>query len=115
MPKRHKPQRRRSTALRDGEADGQPSTDADGDGADEDGVTFGSIRVGQLDAGVIVNVQNAPAGAKLDVWIDFNGDGNWGGPAERIAENVIGCWSAFSNVLGDCGGGRTGDPEVSVC
>ncbi len=73
MPKHHKPQRRRSTALRDGE------------GADEDGVTFGSIRVGQLDANVIVNVQNAPAGAKLDAWIDFNGDGNWGGPAERIA------------------------------
>ncbi|MCH8042774.1 MAG: tandem-95 repeat protein, partial [Planctomycetes bacterium] len=69
---------------RDNESDGQPSDAADGDGADEDGVTFGSIRVGQLDASVSVNVQNAPAGAKLDAWIDFNGDGNWGGPGEQI-------------------------------
>ncbi|MCA9247362.1 MAG: VCBS repeat-containing protein, partial [Planctomycetales bacterium] len=70
--------------TRDAEADGVPSSAADGDGADEDGVTFGTIRVGQLDATVTVNVQNAPAGAKLDAWIDFNGDGNWGGPGERI-------------------------------
>ena len=44
-------------------------------GGDEDGVTFGEIRVGQLDATVTVNVQNAPSGAKLDAWMDFNGDG----------------------------------------
>ncbi|MCH8046341.1 MAG: VCBS repeat-containing protein, partial [Planctomycetes bacterium] len=69
-------------SLRDEELDGQPT--AGGDGADEDGVTFGSIRVGQLDAMVTVNVQSAPTGAKLDAWIDFNGDGNWGGPGERI-------------------------------
>ena len=61
---------------------------ADGDGADEDGITFGSIRVGQLDASVTVNVQNAPAGAKLDAWIDFNGDGSWGGPGEQIFDST---------------------------
>ncbi|MCH8042608.1 MAG: VCBS repeat-containing protein, partial [Planctomycetes bacterium] len=71
-------------ASADAEADGQPSSAADGDGSDEDGVTFGEIRVGQLDAGVTVNVQIAPAGAKLDAWIDFNGDGSWGGPGEHI-------------------------------
>ena len=71
---------------RDEEADGQPTSDANGDGADEDGVTFGSIRVGQLDASVTVNIQNAPTGAKLDAWIDFNGDGSWGGPGEQIAD-----------------------------
>ena len=64
---------------RDTEADGQPSATATGDDLagtpdDEDGVTFGSIRVGQLGATVTVNVQNAPGGAKLDAWIDFNGD-----------------------------------------
>ncbi|MCH8923531.1 MAG: hypothetical protein IIA67_10345, partial [Planctomycetes bacterium] len=75
-------------ALRDEEADGQPTTAADGDGADEDGVMFGSIRVGQLDASVTVNVQNAPNGAKLDAWIDFNGDGSWGGPGEQIADTL---------------------------
>ena len=85
-------------AVRDGESDGQPTASADGDDLngsdDEDGVTFGTIRVGQLDALVTVNVQNAPSGAKLDAWIDFNGDGSWGGPGERIAD------------AGGCFGGR---------
>ena len=54
-------------------------------------MTFGStIMVGQLDASVTVNVQNAPGGAKLDAWIDFNGDGSWGGPFEQIADSA-GC------------------------
>ncbi len=80
-------------SVRDGEADGVPSTDADADDTtgttdDEDGVTFGTIQVGQLSATVTVNVQYAPAGAKLDAWIDFNGDGCWGGPLEQIADNV---------------------------
>jgi hypothetical protein len=74
-------------ALRDTEADGVPSAAADGDGADDDGVTFGNLRAGQLGATVTVNVQSAPAGAKLDAWIDFNGDGTWGGPGEQIANN----------------------------
>jgi len=57
---------------RDGESDGQPTVDADGDDLvgtpdDEDGVVFGlPLGVGQLDASVTVNVQNAPSGAKLD-------------------------------------------------
>jgi 6-phosphogluconolactonase (cycloisomerase 2 family) len=55
---------------------------------DEDGVTFGPIRVGRLGASVTVNVQNAPGGAKLDAWIDFNADGSWGGPFEQIAHSV---------------------------
>ncbi|MBI1371777.1 MAG: LEPR-XLL domain-containing protein, partial [Phycisphaera sp.] len=64
----------------DGESDGVPSANADGDGGDEDGVTFGSLQVGQLDATVTVNVQGAAG--KLDAWIDFNGDGSFGGPGE---------------------------------
>ena len=79
---------------RDEEADGQPDAGALGDDSigapnDEDGVTFTStIMVGQLSASVVVNVQNASSGAKLDAWIDFNGDGNWGGPTEQIADSV---------------------------
>ena len=78
---------------RDLEVDGTHSAAADADdttGApdDEDGVTFDTIRAGQLDATVTVNVQNAPNGAKLDAWIDFNGDGSWGGPFEQIADSV---------------------------
>ncbi len=76
----------------DSETDGQPTDQANGDdlnGADdEDGVTFGTIQVGQLDAIAIVNVQNASSGARLDAWIDFDGDGCWGGPSERIADSV---------------------------
>jgi hypothetical protein len=75
-------------SARDTEADGVHSAAADADGTDEDGVTFGTIRVGQLGAIATVNVQNAPSGAKLDAWIDFDGDGNWGGPAEQIADSL---------------------------
>src|SRR6185436_10601733 len=46
---------------------------------DEDGVTFSTLRVGQLGAIATVQVQGAPDGARLDAWIDFNRDGLWGG------------------------------------
>ena len=76
-------------AGRDSEVDGSHSAGADSDGADEDGVTFGSIRVGDLGATVTVNVTGAAG--KLDAWIDFNGDGSWGGPGEHIfvSQNVV--------------------------
>jgi hypothetical protein len=75
--------------LRDAEADGQPTINADGDGLDDDGVAFGSVRVGQLGATVTVTVANAPTGARLDAWIDFNRDGSWGGPVERLAHGLL--------------------------
>ena len=55
--------------------------------SDDDGVTFGDIMVGQLDARVTVNVQNAPNGAKLDAWIDFNGDGIFSSPLEQFFDS----------------------------
>lgn len=74
--------------TRDAEADGAHSAGADGDGADDDGVTFGTIQVGALDATLTVNVQGGAA--KLDAWVDFNGDGSWAGPGEQIfaSQNV---------------------------
>jgi hypothetical protein len=66
----------------DMETDGTHSDNADADGADEDGVTFGTIQVGALGQSVTVNVQGAAG--KLDAWIDFNGDGSWGGEGEQI-------------------------------
>jgi len=75
-------------ATRDSETDGTHSAAANADGVDEDGIVFGTIQVGQLDAAVTVNVQDAPAGAKLDAWIDFDGDGSWGGVAEQIFDNA---------------------------
>ncbi len=91
---RHRAVGPRIGSARDTEFDGQPAPGANGDdagGADEDGVTFATVRVGQLDASATVHVQNAPAGARLDAWIDFDGDGNWGGPFEQIALSQSRC------------------------
>jgi VCBS repeat-containing protein len=80
-------------SQRDTEANGIHSTTANGDDTtgnpdDEDGVTFGTLQIGSLDATATVNIQGAPTGAKLNAWIDFNGDGSWGAPGEQIAGNV---------------------------
>src|SRR6056297_3727288 len=86
-------------ANRDGESDGIATLAADGDDlagtADEDGVTFGTVQAGQASGTVTVNVQGGTG--KLDAWIDFSQDGNWGGPSDRIfaARDVV----AGDNVL----------------
>jgi hypothetical protein len=85
---RHYPTGPRLGATRDAEADGAHSADATGEGADDDGVVFGELRTGDLTAAAVVNVQEAPNGARVDVWIDFDGDGNWHGPGEHVADNV---------------------------
>ena len=69
----------------DSELDGQPTAGADGDDTggsdDEDGVLFTSgLGVG-LDATVDVNSTGA---GFLNVWIDFNGDGDWTDTGEQI-------------------------------
>lgn len=53
-------------AMSDGEADGQPTSDATGDGADDDGVI------------------------KLDAWVDFDGNGSFGDPGEKVFDNMAG-------------------------
>ena len=78
---------------RDGEIDGQPSNAATGDDvdaspSDEDGVTFGPIVAGNS-GHVTIDVQDAAGGARLDAWIDFDGDGAWDESAERIALNQL--------------------------
>ncbi|TWT91959.1 GEVED domain-containing protein [Stieleria varia] len=73
--------------LRDAEADGQPTGDADGDGGDDDGVMFGMLATDMTLAGVNVDLQNAAA-AKVDAWIDFNFDGDWDDPGEQILDSV---------------------------
>jgi hypothetical protein len=52
----------------------------------DNGVVIGPIRAGQLGPEISINVQGAAA--KLDAWIDFNGDGSFGGPSEQIFNNV---------------------------
>jgi len=80
-------------ATRTSESDGVASVNADGDSGD-DGVTFSPIQIGQSLAAVTVNVRNAPSGARLDAWIDFNGDGSWDGAGEQI-------FASYSVVEGD--------------
>jgi hypothetical protein len=75
-------------SSRDAEANGANSATADGDDADEDGVTFSPITLGHQLASVTVNVAGAPVGAKLDAWIDFDGDGAWSRPEEQIAASA---------------------------
>jgi hypothetical protein len=101
--------------IRDSEADGvhSPTADADdtaGTPSDEDGVTFGTIRVGALGTTATVVVSNAPSGAKLDAWIDFNHDGNWGGSQEQIANSfavVNGNNTITFDIPGDAVAGTT--------
>ncbi|MGZ0171721.1 MAG: tail fiber protein, partial [Planctomycetales bacterium] len=77
-------------SLRDVEIDGLESASADSDDLngidDEDGITFGTIQVAQHNATVTVNVQGGSG--KLDAWIDFNGDGSFGGTLEQIFSSV---------------------------
>lgn len=79
-------------ARPDADIDGVHSALADADDLanrdDEDAVIARDLRAGLQAAKVSVIVSNAPAGALLDAWIDFNGDGCWGGPGEQIARNV---------------------------
>lgn len=73
-------------ASRDGEADGQPTAAADGDGQDDDGVTFGTIKAGNGLAGINIDMQGS-AVARVDAWVDFGGDGVWDA-ADQILDSV---------------------------
>lgn len=69
----------------DDEVDGQPSTDALGDdndgNDDEDGVTIPVLVTGQQ---ALINVEVSGTGGIVEVWMDFNGDGIWQHPGEKI-------------------------------
>ncbi|RIK80723.1 MAG: hypothetical protein DCC67_09025, partial [Planctomycetota bacterium] len=67
-------------ALRDTETDGMPG----GSAADDDGVTFGRVQIAGGMATVAVQVSDAPNGALLSAWLDFDRDGNWNGPNEAL-------------------------------
>jgi uncharacterized repeat protein (TIGR01451 family) len=77
-------------ATEDSESDGQPSTGADGDGADEDGVTLPAALVACSTVNVAVNLTNTAgiATPRLDAWIDFDGDGAFNDPRDRIATSL---------------------------
>ncbi|WP_158222753.1 FG-GAP-like repeat-containing protein [Rhodopirellula sp. MGV] len=54
--------------------------------SENDGVSFGQLRIGQLDAFATIEVVGGPA--KLDAWIDFNNDGVLSGQSEQIADSL---------------------------
>lgn len=66
----------------DAEPDGQPSTNADGDGADEDGATFANLVRGS-NVGVDINAIVSGT-AYVNIWLDINRNGNWNDPGEHI-------------------------------
>ncbi|WP_428310873.1 GEVED domain-containing protein [Hydrocarboniphaga sp.] len=76
----------------DADNDGQPNSGATGDDItgsdDEDGVSFGKLKLGQK-ANFTATV-TAPAGtAQLDAWIDFNADGDWNDSGEQICDQCV--------------------------
>ena len=74
----------------DQDNDGQPSAQADGDGADEDGVRVIAhplrTSAGSTTASFLVT---ASAAGRLDAWIDFDQDGSWDDSLERISASSI--------------------------
>ncbi|MEM7481763.1 MAG: GEVED domain-containing protein [Acidobacteriota bacterium] len=91
--------------LEDGESDGQPSAGADGDGADEDGIAFAdgmAMAVScSTDNALTANLTNSAgiSPALLDVWIDFNGDGDFDHPAEHLFGGTSEGLSSGANAL----------------
>ncbi len=76
---------RLGTAI-DSETDGQPSADAGGEGADDDGISFTTLVEGGTTGTIRVNVTTT--GGYLNGWIDYNGDGNWDDPEEHAFSDV---------------------------
>ena len=77
----------------DDETDGQPNNNANGDdntgSDDEDGVTFPTLVPGST-ANVTVNVNNPSTdNAFVQVWIDFNADGDFDDADEQVATNEL--------------------------
>ncbi len=77
---------------RDGEGDARPTVNADGDDTntapdDEDGVVFSALNPNTA-ASATVTVQNAPSGAKLNAWIDYNQNGVFE-LSEQVATDAV--------------------------
>ena len=77
-------------ATEDSEPAGQPSIGAGGDGADEDGAVLPGTLVACSSVNVPVFLTNTAGVAtpRLDAWIDFDGDGAFNDPRDRIATGL---------------------------
>ncbi len=73
----------------DQETDGQPTSDASGDGSDEDGILqiTDAITLATSNTKSSFEVTASQSG-KVDAWVDFNADGDWSDPGEQIANTL---------------------------
>ncbi len=72
----------------DAEIDGQPTANADGDGADEDGVTWGTLLLGTADSVALTIASTSTS--YVSAWVDFNNDGDWDDAGENVLQDVVG-------------------------
>ncbi|MCA9140841.1 MAG: hypothetical protein KDB00_28920, partial [Planctomycetales bacterium] len=72
----------------DTELNGNPTAAADGDGADEDGISILTSLVSASSSTTAAMSAKASAAGKLDGWIDFNRDGDWSDAGEQIFSGV---------------------------
>ena len=83
----------------DAEIDGQPSSAADADGEDEDGMIMIADAVAVAGVETVASwLVEASGSGKLDAWIDFNGDGDWNDAGEKVHSSIE--LMAGSNLLG---------------
>ena len=78
-------------SLLDTEINGLPTPGANGDGADDDGISFVSISnpTGIFNRNIFTDITvTVSAPGFVDGWIDFNSDGDWDDPSERVLNAV---------------------------
>lgn len=84
----------------DTESDGSPSAQADGDGADEDGLGFGILSdwtVGSNGAILQIQIGGSVGSGYVVGWIDFNNDGDFTDTGETIiSSNVVNGYAYFN-------------------
>lgn len=85
----------------DADADGQPTSNAQGDDADGGDDEDGLVTIGTLMAGAIASATiTASEPALVDAWIDFDGNGLFDHPAEHLDGGTSIAVDAGSNDLG---------------
>ncbi|MCH7665136.1 MAG: hypothetical protein IH936_04305 [Acidobacteria bacterium] len=84
------------------ELDGVPTVDASGDGPEEDGLTINVTDDWDpaTTQTISVEVANAPVGAVLAGWFDWNGDGDFGDPGEYFTWAVVAGSNSLDVVVG---------------
>jgi uncharacterized repeat protein (TIGR01451 family) len=81
---RHSAEGVRLGALRTGSSDGSPGAAATGDGTDDDGVTLSALKRGRS---ATITLSPSAAG-KISGWVDWNRNGFFDEPSERVATDL---------------------------